>query len=257
MIAAESAEALLAGRFQLVLGEIHSGANTLDYRSMIGLHRQPAEMYACLERDHPEPRLLVALPRESRPRLTIRAHPELIRDFDYHLVLMPHVPQPTRGRITAGADVAVMAKGESLCLVLPDGAHFDVMDLFTGVLKAEVAQVFDLYPPGYRPRITIDDMVVSRQRWSIPATEFDFALLTDEALETKPFYVDFASTAFVELLASAARRAVQAGGVQRFSISEMLPTTDQTWFTDAAGEGYVAELRFVAFDGTPSLHTPY
>lgn len=281
MIAAESAEALLAGRFQLVLGEIHAGANTLDYRSMIGLHRRPAEMYACLERDHPEPRLLVALPRESRPRLTVRAHPELIRDFDYHLVLMPHVPQPTRGRIVAGADVAVLAKGESLCLVLPDGAHFDVMDLFTGVLKAEVAQVFDLYPPGYRPRITIDDMVVSRQRWSIPATDFDFALLTDEAerfvaarkwlnrhqlprqvfvkspLETKPFYVDFASTAFVELLAGAARRAVQAGGVQRFSISEMLPTTDQTWFTDAAGEGYVAELRFVAFDGTPSLHTPY
>lgn len=281
MIAAESAEALRAGRYQLVLGEIHAGANTLDYRSMIGLHRCPAEMYACIDRDHPQPRLLIALPRESRPRLTIRSQPELIRDFDYHLVLMPHMPQPTRGRVVVGADVAVVAEGEILRMVLPDGARFDVMDLFTGVLKGEVAQVFDLYPPGYRPRITIDDMVVSRQRWSIPATEFDFALLTDEAerflaarkwlsrhqlprqvfvkspLETKPFYVDFASTALVELLAGAARRAVQAEEMQQFSISEMLPTPEQTWLTDAAGERYVAELRLVAFDGVPSLHTPY
>ena len=67
-------------------------------------------------------------------------------------------------------------------------------------------------------------------------------------LETKPFYVDFTSPIFVELLATATRRATRAGADGQFSVTEMLPNTDEAWLADANGDRYAAEVRFVAFD---------
>ena len=272
MIAAESEDAIGDGRFRLVLGEIHSAVNTVDYCSMVPLHRRPDELMACLDADHPDPRLIVALPRESRPRLTVRSHPALIRDFDHRLVLMPHIPIPRPGRVHLGADVAVLPGAGGPHLVLPDGSRFSVLDLFANAIQGEVAQAFDLYPPGYRPRVVVDRMVIARRRWSLPAAGLSFAKLPDEAdrfvgcrawmrehrlprqvfvkspLETKPFYVDFAAPAFVELLVTAARRAARAGADVQLSVTEMLPDTGETWLADAHGHRYVAEFRFVAFD---------
>lgn len=272
MIAAESEGAISEGRFQVVLGEVHAAVNTVDYCSMVPLHRRPEELMACVDADHPDPRLMVALPQESRPRLTVRSHPALVRDIDHRLVLMPHIPIPRRGRVHLGADVAVVSDAEGLHLVLPDGSQFGVMDLFSNAIRSEVAQAFDLYPPGYRPRVVINRIVIARERWSFPAADMGFAQQPDEAdrfigcrawmrehrlprrvfikspLETKPFYVDFASPAFVELLVTAARRATRASADIQLSVTEMLPDTNEAWLADAEGHRYVAEFRFVAFD---------
>ena len=280
MIAAESEDAIREGQFRLVLGEVHAAVNTVDYCSMVPLHRRPEVLMACVDADHPDPRLLVALPRESRPRLTVRSHPALVRDIDYRLVLMPHIPVPRRGRVHLGGDVAVVRAAGGLCLVLPDGSRFGVMDLFSNAIRGEVAQAFDLYPAGYRPRVVIDQVVIARERWSLPAADLSFAQLPDEAsrfagcrawmrehrlprrvfikspLETKPFYVDFASPAFVEALVTAARRAVRGGPDVQLSVTEMLPDTDEVWLADADGHRYVAEFRFVAFDTRPASAAP-
>ncbi|GAB3523029.1 lantibiotic dehydratase [Phytohabitans suffuscus] len=272
MVAAQSEEAFREGRYRLVLGEVHAAVNTVDYGSMVPLHRRPHELMACLDADHPQPRLLVALPREGRPRLNPRLHPALVRDTDHRLVVMPHVPVPVRGQVQLGADVPVLSGPDGLYLRLPDGSRFGVLDLFANAIGGEVAQVFDLYPAGYRPRIVVDRMVIARERWWLRAADLGFATLPDEAerfvacrawqrrnrlprrifvkspLEAKPFYVDFASPAYVELLVTAARRAAREGTEVHLGVTEMLPDLDETWLTDAAARRYVAELRFVAFD---------
>lgn len=276
MVAAESEEAIEAGRFRLVLGEVHSAINTVDYASMVPLHRRPDELFACLDADHPAPRLTSALPRESRPRLTVRGHPALVRDFDHRLVVTPQIPMPTQGQVHLGADVPVEQDGDGLHLALPDGSRFSVLDLFANPIRGEVAQAFDLYPAGNRPRIVVDKVVVTRQRWSVRAADMRFAQMPDEAdrfvacrawarahslprrvfvkspLESKPFYVDFASPTFVELLVAAARRADRDGPDVAIALTEMLPDVDEAWLADAEGRRYVAELRFVAFDTRPS-----
>jgi hypothetical protein len=272
MVAADSEDAINEGRFQLVLGEVHAAINTVDYASMVPLHRTPEDLMACLDADHPEPRLMVALPRESRPRLTVRGHPALVRDRDHRLVVSPHVPIPARGRVHLGADVPVERDADGLYLKLPDGSRFGVLELFANPIRGEVAQSFDLHPAGPRPRIVVDRMVLARQRWTLPAADMRFAQQAEEAdrfvgcrawaralglprrvfvkspLETKPFYVDFASPTFVELLVTAARRVVRDGQEGALTLTEMLPDVDETWLADAQGRRYVAELRFVAFD---------
>lgn len=276
MIAAQSEDAIRAGRFRLVLGEVHAGVNTVDYCSMVPLHPRPEDLMACVDEDHPQSRLMVALPQESRPRMTPRSHPVLIRDTDHRLVVMPHVPIPVHGQVHLGADVPVLSDADGLYLSLPDGSRFGVLDLFANAIRGEVAQAFDLYPNGKRPRIVVDQMVIARERWWLRAADLDFANIPDEAerfagcrawmrryglprrvfvksqLETKPFYVDFASPVFVELLVAAVRRAAREGTDVHLGFTEMLPDLDEAWLTDAAGRRYVSELRFVAFDTRPA-----
>jgi Lantibiotic dehydratase, N terminus len=273
MIAAASAAAIPAGDFQLVLGEIHSAINTVDYAATVRFHPDPAELAACLDQDHPGPRLLVAPPREARPRLTTRSHSVLARDHDYQLMLTPQAPVPARGIVCAGADVDVVEDGSRLVLVLPDGARFDALDLFTEPLKAATAQSFALHPPSrHRPRVTIDRVVVAREGWTFPVAELAFADLPAEPprfvcarrwarengvpdrvfvkspLEVKPFYVDFAAPAYVDGLLAAVRKLRREEPSGSIRLTEMLPDGDETWLSDALGRRYVAELRFVAFD---------
>ena len=115
--------------------------------------------------------------------------------------------------------------------------------------------------------------MVSRETWRFDASELLFARERDLArrfleartwwrseclprhvfvtspLELKPFYVDFDSPAYVGLLASALRRVLEAAPAgARIEIVEMLPTFDQLWLVDRAGNRFVSELRLVAFD---------
>ena len=50
------------------------------------------------------------------------------------------------------------------------------------LISVAVSHCFDLTPPGaHAPRITIDDLVVCRERWTFAATEPDFADTTNES----------------------------------------------------------------------------
>jgi hypothetical protein len=64
--------------------------------------------------------------------------------------------------------------------------------------------------------------------------------------ELKPYYIDFESAISVELLAKLVRKA------SSLKVSEMLPTPDQAWLTDAEGRRYSCELRASALDLRPS-----
>jgi hypothetical protein len=137
----------------------------------------------------------------------------------------------------------------------------------------EVSSSFHMLAPrGHCPRIMIDRVVVARESWSFAdAREIAFASEKTESqrflearrwvrhngfprhvfvkvpIEPKPFYVDFDSPVYVNILAKIIRRGAQSGRVS-VTITEMLPPPDHAWLFDAEGNRYVSEIRMVAVD---------
>ena len=67
--------------------------------------------------------------------------------------------------------------------------------------------------------------------------------------ERKPVYADLTSLASIDLISRSLRRARRnAGADATVTVTEMLPTPDQAWLTDAQGLRYTSELRMVAVD---------
>jgi hypothetical protein len=115
-------------------------------------------------------------------------------------------------------------------------------------------------------------MVLSRETWRFAAGRLPFATEKSEAkrfvrarhwqaanelprhvfvvspAEPRPFYVDFDSPVYVNILAKAIRRLAARDPQARLTVSEMLPTPEQAWLTDDLGNRYTSELRFVAVD---------
>jgi amino acid adenylation domain-containing protein len=143
-------------------------------------------------------------------------------------------------------------------------------DLLTNVIKSS----FDLAPPSpHTPRVTIDDLVVIRERWTLAATDLTFADTADERTrylqarawaasldlprhvflrftgERKPIYADLTSLASIDLISRSVRRARRnAGAAATVTVVEMLPDPGEVWLIDADGERYTSELRLVAVD---------
>jgi hypothetical protein len=140
--------------------------------------------------------------------------------------------------------------------------------------SSAIAQSFGLLPASaHAPRVTIDDLVVSRETWTLAATDAAFADTADERArylrarawaashglprhvflrftgERKPIYADLTSLASIDLISRSLRRSRRnAGAGATVTVIEMLPTPDQAWLTDAQGLRYSAEFRMVAVD---------
>jgi amino acid adenylation domain-containing protein len=149
-----------------------------------------------------------------------------------------------------------------------------LLEVVGDLIGTASSNCFDLVPPGaHVPRITIDDLVVSRETWRLAATEPAFAGTADESTrylqarawaarhglprhvflrftgERKPIYADLTSLASVDLIARSLRRSSRNAGTDAtVTVTEMLPTPEQAWLTDARGQRYTAELRMVALD---------
>jgi hypothetical protein len=276
LLIAGDAEALSRNDFEVVLGELHLAANTISFSVFVNQHPAPEELLAETGRDHPQPRLFPMLAKEHKARLSARIRQSLVRDQDYYVSLVDHTADPSRPRTVLGADVEVEDRGGNLEVVLPDGARFPLIEVFAHVLTTLAMDLFRLLPEtDHAPRITIDRMVVSRETWRRPAAGLGFATDKDEArrfvrarqwreelelprfvfvvspAEPRPFYVDFDSPVYVNILAKAVRRLARQDPEARLTITEMLPTPEQTWLTDDAGGKYTAELRLVAVDQAP------
>jgi len=272
LVAASSVERLRAGDFRLVLGEFHLAINTLRHACFVHLHPDPGRLLVELDRDFPSPRLLPILPKESPPRLTTRLHPALVRDRDFLVGLLHMSVDPARPRVVASYEVTVDERDGMLEATLPSGERFDVLDAFSEALMGLVFDRLRLFGDvEHAPRVTIDEVVLSREAWSFDPAGLGFATAKDEArafvqarawareaglprqvfvkspLEQKPFYVDLESPLYVSLFAKAARRA-RAAGEGGVRVVEMQPTTEELWLTDDAGARYTSELRLVAFD---------
>jgi hypothetical protein len=273
LVSAADADALSRGDVDLVLGEVHLAANTVGESLFVNQHPAPDELFAQIDEDHPGPRLLPAVAKEHRARLSTRVRYVLERPSDYSVTLVEHVADPDGARPVPSADVLVEDHGGRLVTVLPDGAVFDLVDVFAHVLTNFARDMFRVLPEAdHTPRVTVDRLVVARETWRLTAAELTFADEKNEArrfvratqwraalglprfvfvvspTEPRPFYADLDSPTYVAILAKAIRRLVRDDPRARLTISEMLPTPEQAWLTDDEGSRYTSELRFVAVD---------
>ncbi|WP_279627530.1 lantibiotic dehydratase [Streptomyces griseofuscus] len=273
LIAAESTEAIERGDFTLVLGELHMASNTLGASLFTHQHPDIAELLDLTDRDHPGPRLMPLIPKEHRARLSARVRHTLVRPQDRQVALADFTADPAR--TIRSADATVENRAGDLVVRLPDGSVFPALDVFSHVLTTLSMDLFQLLPQAdHTPRVTLDRLVVARETWRLPAADASFADEKDEArrfvaarrwraqlglpryvfvvspTESRPFYVDFDSPVYLTILAKALRRLARKDPSATVTLTEMLPTPEQSWLTDDQGRRYTSELRFVAFDTT-------
>lgn len=275
MIAASSPEAISRDDCLFVLGELHVATNTCRGSFMVGQHPFPNELYEAIERDLPDDALLGVPPRHW-PRLTNRTSLALVPSKAHYFETWPdNIADAARSRVIPISELVVEDSPDGLIVRTRDGRlSFEIIEAFGDLLSSLAVDTMKFVNSGqHTPRITIDRLVVSRESWSIDASELDFVDDEEEreryikvrrwanecglprrvfvkiTNETKPFYVDFQAPIYVGILVRMLRRArTQAPINKQVVISEMLPTPDQLWLRDSAENIYTSELRIVSRD---------
>ncbi len=273
MIAAPSEEAIARGDFQFVLGQLHLATNSLESRAFVAQHPDPGRLLAAAEADYLD-RRVYAIPRRNSPFVTSRLAPPsalLSPHYTYLCLGSESVVPPAHARVLSAAEMTVKPRSDALVVRSSrDGLEYDFIEVVGEMLAALVATAFrPLDSAGYHPRISIDRMVIARESWTFPARLTAWAFIKDERkqylmarqwrarhaiperafvsapVQDKPIAVDFRSLPLVGILANLVRRTAKHSSGS-FTLTEMLPDTDQLWLRDAAGNRYTAELKFIA-----------
>ncbi len=269
MIAADA-----AGRFTWVLGEVHCSTITSRYATWLELHDDLAAVRAATRHDLGGPVVWLASTAENGGTCT-RLSNVLSSAGDVRLVFAHDSCGYDPATTLMVGDCDVIGSPTGLRVRRRDGTfERDLLEVVGDLISGTIGNSFDLVPAGgHTPRVTIDDLVISRERWTLPATDAAFADLRDESArylrarqwaashgmprhvfvrctgERKPIYADLTSLASIDLISRLLRRALRTAGADAtMTVVEMLPTPDQAWLTDAEGRRYSAELRMVAAD---------
>lgn len=257
-----SPDILLAGSL-IVIGEIHVGMNTAAVQVALEQHQDPASLIRAREADLPEPGIA---PVWSKAKTRADFYSQ--SSWDYELETGETRSARPRDHVIA-IGTLVIEDREGRLVVHPRGVGptFDLIPFLEHHLIAESFSRFDLLAARpHTPRITIDDVVVARERWRfacaalpflqerLPAKRFvhvrkwakeqgfpRFVFLKSDA-EVKPTFVDFDSPILVEMFIGDISRATEA------SVTEMLPMASDCWLADAEGNRYTSELRMIATD---------
>ena len=262
IIAARSAEAIAAGDVLYVMGEIHVAVNTVASQVFMNMHGDPAQVVEWTARDLPLPRVGPVIPRAR----VNRTNDVPRRAFDYDLETGSARSSLPRTNVLPVGQLVVQEQDGKVYVCAHDH-RFDLIDFFEHYLQVESLAHFNLLPPlAHTPRITIDKVVVSRERWTFAPTDLPFAHLEDAAEryielrrwarshdlprllfykvpeEPKPCFLDLDSPSFVDLFLKLVRKA------SKVHVSEMLPSVDECWLADAEGRRYTSELRIAAVD---------
>jgi hypothetical protein len=283
MVSATDLNALHNGDFTLVLGEVHMAINTMSCNCFVTQHPDKADLVSSVDEDFPEPRLLMVLPRESPPGLTVRFHPGLVRDRDVLVETTHHTVAASRPGLVLSRDVELVETEGTVMVRLPGGEVFDFLDIFAETFTSMVVNRFKLLftERPHMPRVKIDHMVVSRESWRFNPADLDFATEKDEVARfvrtrewaaalgipryvfvmlnaEKPIYVDFTSPIYINALAKMVRRANADEQLpdKAITVVEMLPAHDDLWLVDHEGNRYTSELRCTWVDDRRRKATP-
>jgi hypothetical protein len=264
MIAAPSLDAVKTGRCTFVLGEIHAALNTCGLPTFQNQLDDPMPLIRAREQDLPGPMIAPVVAREIATNKDHVWQSQNAVDLE---IGETRSWRPREQVLGVGSLVVERRNGELMVRDQDRTRSFHILEFLDTYLTAEISSRFELMPSlPHLPRISIDDLVICRERWTFPAHEVTFASVARGASqfaaarrwardhgmprwifakipeEKKPIYVDFDSPLYVELLAKLTRRG------SRLRISEMLPTSDDCWLPDAVGNTYSCELRMVAVD---------
>jgi len=265
MIAAASTDRIARGEFLAVLGEVHTGINTLLSHVAYRLHPERAAIDEAYEADMAMACISPiqnALGRATNSPMTPR---------DHHVEVGPTRSWRPRDQVHLAGDLYVERTGDRLHVKsrVRDLDH-DVISFMEAYLGVEAAPHFKLLPRvRHLPRVTIDKLVVSRETWNFEPAEFR-ALVEDSGgaeadpvrrvaawakrlglprylfgtvpHEPKPFYLDLGSPIYIDIFVR------YLTGATALGLSEMLPAHGELWLSDADGKSYTSELRFAAVD---------
>ena len=269
-ICAASVQALARGEFTVVLGEIHTAWPTLDNAVFVDRHPDPDRLRAAAARDI-GPQIRPLYPTDW-PRYTARIAP-VLGVTDHQLAFAP-APGADPARVLPITALTVADSDGQLVAVGTDGSMRPLAAVFALLIGWLAAAAFDLTGgAAHSSRITVDRLVIARETWRttigdagladagtrpeqyLAARRLRAALGLPErvfariATEIKPVYVDFTSprylSAFCTMLRSAAMTAGEKAAV---AFSELLPTPEDAWLTDATGRRYFSELRIQVRD---------
>jgi Lantibiotic dehydratase, N terminus len=262
MLAARGPEALARGEFYGVLGEIIVGGHTFAQPLFLKLHPQGE---AWIRARFADLGPMVA-PVEA-PGCALRSdhHPPVAEDLD--IEVGDGLSWRARDQVFGAGELVVARAGATLVVKTRDGRRqFDIVECCDMYLQLTAGSHFSLLPKArHVPRLTIDNLVLGRESWHFSQDQLEFcradtkhrfpaarAFAKQHGLprfvfarvpqEQKPWFVDFASPIYLEILAKLCRKATS------LSISEMLPSIEETWLPDAGGQRYAAELRIAAVD---------
>jgi Lantibiotic dehydratase, N terminus len=272
MIAAAGLTALERGDYQLVLGELHLAVNSLDALPFTLFHPEPAALQRTVDEDATPARFLPLYPR-GWPNTTIRNYPPpCVRSRNYRYISLDgsHADVPA-DLVLDLTGAVVEAEGGRLDLRAPDGARHDALAVLGELIAFAIFNLFKPMPPlPHTPRVAIDRLVVAREAWRMPLEAVSFAgpvpgpdgFLAARRFagrlglprfvflrlpgELKPIYLDLASPLLVGLAGGEIHRVRQRDPDGLAVFTEMLPTPDQLWLTDAAGRRCTCELRLAA-----------
>lgn len=260
LIAAASVDAIRAGQFDLVIGEVHPTVHTVSQPVA-----QPFCPYQESVRDEVRDTLgnsrMVAADSDSTYQ---RSHIDWLDVPELWQVEMPGASArvPGERRIPAARlsllekDGALFAEDrtsglvEHLLTVLPGDFHRAAFALAAEVLGAGIAE-----------RIRLGHTILKRRTWTLKANELPIADRVGESMpafltwrrwadahglprhifvkadtEPKPVFVDFDCPLSLDALISVSARA------QTLGVSEMLPAPHQVWLADERG-AFCAEFR--------------
>jgi hypothetical protein len=272
-IEAPSVEAICRGDYRVVLGELHVALNTLRHASCVAQHPSPHELFASLDRDIPQPRVVPVPPRQGAWG-TSRLHQGLVSRKDYRISFLQDLGgYPVSQALPMGSLLVEVCDGELVTRSRNGKLRFSIIEVFADALTDLVFEGFEMVEPSpHTPRIAFDRMIVHRETWRFRASEMPFAWNRDEQkrflgarrwwcsnrlprfvfVKTpvgRGFYVDFDSIPYVNILAKAARRAAEVEAEALVTVTEILPTHTDLWLVDADGNHYTSEFRMVAVDG--------
>lgn len=276
MIDAPSLEAIRAGDFQVVLGELHLAFNTLQIACQVAQHSEPHLLQQWFEADVPEPTVVPIIP-PGWNQISCRLYVCMESPKDLYLALGPDPGAHPPGRGLPLAALVVEERRGRLWARTRDGsAGFDLVEVFGMLLGHMLVRRFQIHRSRpHLPRVTIDRVVICRESWMLPAAELSFARVTDEVtrfllarawarglglprftflrtpVEVKPVFVDFASPTYVSLFCKLVRAVQEADPEGSMTLTEMLPDPLHAWLPDADGNRYTCELRLVAVDRRP------
>lgn len=273
MIAASDVSAIHRGDYQFVLGEVHAGSITCDSGTLNSFAPAPdailrpaeAALDSGLER-------YVPLYHRGMAGVTGRYYPspETFSERYHYLSFGARESErrtPAGRRVELASIKAIDGPG-GLEVCFPDGTRKPLLVVVGEFLSQVTTSTFPLVPAWtHTPRVVIDRLVIARETWRIPASEFATAPNDSDLVERirnvarryglarhcfwrarpdqKPVYLDFRSPILVRLLASCVRNVDDS---LRICFTEMLPGPDQLWLTDAKGRRYTSELRMVVLE---------
>jgi len=270
MIAAQDAAAIEQGNYTVILGEIHIG-NTINQRTFLPFVSSQEEVFKNYRYDQPFQKFVSVFHEDQWCTRTI-----VDADLPHDLEIALHATPSWRGQnqVFPISALVVIQNGDGMHVQTRDGKHkFNLADFFHFFLRHYSNVSFGLLPAvAHIPRIVTSTFILHREAWRFSVKDLYFCkekssfarfievtrwaqkaglplqFFVRFESEAKPVYINLKSQVLVDLLVKGIRKQFKDDPDSGILFTEMLPATDELWFTDSTGEKYTCELRLVAVD---------